>query len=104
LLNAPAEDILSDRREALYAGLQEIAQPAGEMENGLLGHIRITLKELGRASPADLHAAEEVGLRPRHFENPERLEMGPLLEDQRIGPETDGGPAPVPDSAEVFQS
>ena len=104
LLNAAGKDVLRDRREALDARRKKIAKAAGEMENGLLRHVRVAVQKLGRAGPADFDAAEEVGLRARHLENAHGLEVRALLENLGVGPEANGGAAPVADGAHVFEA
>ena len=56
------------------------------------------------ARPADLDAAEQVGLRARHLEQALRLEGGvALAEDLLVGLEGDLGAAPVLDRPELLQ-
>ena len=104
LLNPPGEQVLRDRRQPLDARRQEVLEPAGEMEDGLLRHVRCAFQQLGRAGPADFHAAEQIGLGAGHLENADGLEMRALLENRRVRPEADRGAAPVADGAEVFKA
>ena len=55
------------------------------------------------AHPADLDAAEQVGLGARHAEQARRLEGGALAENLLVRLEAHLGAAPVLDRAELFQ-
>ena len=73
------------------------------MEGGLLRHVLDAAQKLLGAGPADLDAAEQIGLRARHLEDALRLEVRLGAEDVRIGPEPHLGAAPVGNAAELFQ-
>src|SRR4029453_9405781 len=77
-LDAGREDVLGDARLAIDRGFQVLLQAAGEVESGL-GR-GIVAAKLRRARPADLDAAEEVGLGTRHAQEAGRLEGGALAE------------------------
>ncbi len=64
---------------------------------------RVAADERGIALPADLDAAEEVGLGARHLEQAGRLEGAALAEDLLVRLEADQRPAPVHDGAELLQ-
>ena len=97
----PANRSLVTARLAVDGGLQVFLQPAGEMEGGFLR--RIVGDQRFRARPADLHAAEQVGLRAGHAEQALRLEGGAFAEDLLVGPEAHLRAAPVLDGPEVLQ-
>ena len=99
VLDAAGEQVLGDSRLAVDGGLQVFLQPAGEMEGGFLR--RIVGDQRFRARPADLHAAEQVGLRAGHAEQALRLEGGAFAEDFLVGPEAHARAAPVLDGPEV---
>ena len=61
------------------------------------------LQELGRATPADFDAAEQIGLRARHFEQALRFERRLGAEDVGVGLEADFGTAAIVDLAEVLE-
>ena len=73
------------------------------MEGRFGGHILKALEQLGIAVPADLDAAEQIRLRPRHLEQALRLEGRLGTEDIGVRPEADPGAAAVVDLAEVFE-
>ena len=55
------------------------------------------------AAPADLDAAEQVGLGARHLEQPPRVEGAALAEDLLVRLEAHGGAAPVHHGPELLQ-
>ena len=71
------------------------------MEGGL-GR-RVVGDQRGCARPADLDAAEQVGLGARHAQQARRLEGGALAEDLLVGLEAHLGAAPVLDGAELLE-
>src|SRR5215510_13897161 len=73
------------------------------MEGGLLRHVLHPTQKLLGAGPADLYAAEQIGLGARHLEDALRLEMRLRSEDVGIGPEAHLGAAPVGNAAELCQ-
>ena len=79
-----------------------IGKPAGEMEPLLLRHL-LGPVDGGVAPPADLDAAEEIGLGARHAVEGRRLELGLVAEDLRIGMEADRGAATIGDGAGILQ-
>ena len=100
-LNAAGEDLLGDARLALDAGFQIFLEAAREVEHGF--RRRVVLDQLGRARPADLDAAEQVGLRAGHAEQALGLKGSAFAEDLLIGKEAHLGAAAVLDGAEVLE-
>ena len=72
---------------------QAVAQAAGEMQHRL-GRDVGPLQQCGIALPADLNAAEQIGLGAAQAVQPHRAERQ-RAEDRRIRLEPDGGAAPV---------
>ena len=68
---------------------QGVGQTVGEVEGGGLG--RGVDDPFGRAGPSDFHAAEQIGLGPRHAEQAGGLEGCADAEDLRVGMEPDQG-------------
>ncbi len=101
LVDAAGEDVLGDARLAVDGGFQVLLEAAGEMEARL--RRRVVGDERLGARPADLDAAEQVGLGARHAQEARRLEGGALAEDLLVGLEADLGAAPVLDGAELLQ-
>ena len=97
-----AEDFGIDQRRVLERLGQIILQPFLEMERGLLRHVGAFDQLLG-AGPADLDAAEQIGLRARHLEHALGLELRLGSENLRIGMEAHRGAAPVRRLAGVLQ-
>ena len=85
LLDVAGEDLLGDQRLAGDLGEEIVLEAAREMEHRLGG--RVVLDERRIAAPADLDAAEEIGLRARHLEEARRLEVRALAEDLLVGVE-----------------
>ena len=84
------------RRDAaafLKAGVQEVLQPAGEVQDRF--RRRVVLQLLGVALPADFDTAKQIGLGPRHAVQPGRVECRALAEDLRVRREADQGAAAV---------
>ena len=103
LAGAAGENVGMDQRRAVDGGGEIVLQAVGEMEGRLLRHALDAAQELLGAAPADLDAAEQIGLGARHLEHALRLEMRLGAENLRIGPEADLGAAPVGHAAELFQ-
>ena len=101
LLDVAGEDFLGDVGAAGDFGGEIVLQAAGEVEDGLGGGV--VLDEGRIAGPADLDAAEEVGLRARHLEEAGGLEVRAFAEDGFVGLEADLGAAAVVDGAQLFQ-
>lgn len=91
------------QRVGVNCGCKIIFQAAGEVERVLGRHILDALQQFGRATPADLDAAEQIGLGASHLEQALRLECRLGTEDIGIRLEADGGAAAVIDPAEVFE-
>ncbi len=72
---------------------EEIAKPAWEMQPRLLGHA-LGPRQRGIAAPADLDAAEQIGLGPRHAVEQRRTERR-IAENLGIGVETERRAAAV---------
>jgi hypothetical protein len=103
LAGGAVEDVRMDQCRAVDRGGEIFLEAVGEMERGLFRHVLDALQELLGASPADLDAAEQVGLGARHLEDALRLEMRLGAEDVGIGQEADLGAAPVGGGAELLQ-
>ena len=73
------------------------------MERRLFRHILDAAQQFLGARPADLDAAEQIGLRARHLEYALGLEMRLGAENLRVGPEAHFGAAPVRRLAGVLQ-
>src|ERR1700754_1810069 len=87
---------------AVDGGGQIVTQTLREVK-GLLGrYVLDALQQLRIAVPADLDAAEQVGLRPRHLEHALRVESE-LTENLFVRLEPYLGAAPVRDLAELLQ-
>ena len=84
-------------------GGEIILQAAREVKTVLGRHIVEALQQRRVAAPADLDAAEQIGLGTRHLEQALRLEGGLGAENLGIRLEADFGAAAVVDLAEVFQ-
>ena len=103
LVGPAGEDLLGDGLLAFDAVFEKVFQPAGEVEDGAFRCLAIARKLRLVAGPADLDAAEEIGLGTGHAEQPGRLEGCALAEDFRVGPETHLGAAPVLHRAKALQ-
>ena len=77
------------QRVGVDGGGQIILQAAGEVEGVLGRNVLDALEQFGRALPADLDAAEQIGLRARHLEQALRLEGRLGAEDVGVGLEAD---------------
>ena len=99
----PGEDVGMHQGVGMHGGGEIILQAAGEVEGVLGGHILDTLQQFRIAVPADFDAAEQIGFRARHLEQPLWLERGFGAEDLGVGLETDLGAAAVVDLAEVLE-
>ena len=101
LLDAAGEDLVDHARLALQTLGQEVLQPAGEMEHRLGGRV-LVLDEGGIAGPADLDAAEEIGLGARHAESRAARKLAcPCRRSASSGWKRDLGAAAVRDLAEI---
>ena len=77
--------------------------PSAKWKVACSGTSSTPLQELLGAGPADLDAAEQIGLGARHLEDALRPEMRLRSEDVGIGPEAHLGAAPVGRAADLFQ-
>ena len=89
------EGLVGDQRLALDIGGEVVLEAAGKVEHRLGRDLVWVGDQRRRAAPADLDAAEQIGLRARHLEDARRIEAGVLAEDLRVGPEAHLGAAPV---------
>ena len=103
LANLAGEDVGMDQRGAVQRRGEEVGQPALEVEGLLLRHVVDAREQRLVARPADLDAAEEIGLGARHLEHARRLERGLGAEDFRVGLEANGGAAPVRRAAHLLE-
>jgi hypothetical protein len=85
----PTGEGRGDGFQLAHALGQGVGQTAGEVEQGA-GRGGVG-DPLGRAGPFDLDAAEQIGLGPRHAEQPGRLERRADAEDLVIRMEADQG-------------
>ncbi len=94
-----------DRHLVLLAdrGFEIVLEAAGEMERRDLRRLVLLAHHFRRAFPADLDAAEKIGLGARHLEQPRRIEGAALAEDRLVGLEAHLGAAPVVDFAHRFE-
>ena len=97
------EDVRMHQGVGVNSGAEVILQSADEVKRVLGGHIVEALQQGRIAAPADLDAAEQIGLGTRHLEQALRLEGGLGAEDIGVGLEPDAGAAAVVDLAEVFE-
>src|SRR6185437_10377801 len=72
-----------------------ILEAAGEVEDGFRREIGRSIEQGRAAMPADLDAAEEIGLCPRHAKQTCRLEFCALTENVGIGFEAHARATPV---------
>src|SRR5690606_6511419 len=103
LVALAGEAVTGDPVVAVERGLQIVLQAAGEVEHGLFGRLVPFLQQCRIAGPANLDAAEQVGLGARHAHDARRLELRALAEDIGVGMEAGPCAAAVVDLAEVFQ-
>src|SRR5262245_4966342 len=103
LLDPPREHVLGDGLLALDAACEEILEPAREVEHCAFWRLGIARKQLLGARPADLDAAEEVGLRARHAEQKRRRKGSTLAEDLGIRSEADARAAAILDRPKILQ-
>ena len=103
LRDLAGEHLVGDEFLSLDVAGEIVLQPVREAE-ARLGRNGVGAGEKRRrAAPADLDAAEEIGLRARHLEQAPRLEVRVLAEDLRIGLEAHLGAAPVQHAADGFE-
>ncbi len=103
LVELAAENVGMDAGRTLEARAEIVLEAAGKAQHGLFGRVG-ALDQLRVAGPADLDAAEEIGLGARHLEQARRLERVRLLENLRIGGEAHLGAAAVVDPAELLEA
>ena len=101
-LDPSGEHVVGDGLLAFDAIGEKVLEPAREMEDRALRRLAVALEQRLGARPADFDAAEQIGLRPRHAEQPRRLEGGALAENLGVGLEADLGAAPVLHRAETL--
>ena len=97
------EDVRMHQRVGVDRRRQIILQTSRKVKLVFGRDVLDALEQLGRALPANLDAAEQIGLRARHLEQALRLESGLGAEDVGVGLEADAGAAAVVDLAEVFE-
>jgi len=89
------EEAARQQRTLLQHGGEEIAEAVGEVQRVLGGNVVAVVDEQRVALPANLHAAEQIGLGTGHAVQRARLQAGAVAEDFRVGMEQHGGAAPV---------
>ena len=97
------EDIGVHQGVVVDRSAEEILQPAREVKTVLGRNVFNTFQKLRRATPADLDAAEQIGLGARHLEEALRFEGRLGAENLGVRPKADFGAAAVVDLAEVFE-
>src|SRR5260370_4721932 len=97
------EDVRMHQRVGVNSGAEIILQAACEVEAVFGRNVFDALEQRRVAAPADLDAAEQIGLGTGHLEQALRLERGLGAENLRVGPEADFSAAAVVDLAEVFE-
>src|SRR4029079_6359639 len=97
------KDVARDLALVAERGREIIFQAAGEMELRLGRRLVLLADQRRVAAPADLDAAEQIGLGARHAVEARRLEGGALAEDLRIWLEAGPGAAAVVHLAELLQ-
>ena len=94
-LDPAGERLVGDELLPLDVGGEIVSQAPGEMKRGLRRDFRAFADERGRAAPADLDAAEQIGLRARHLEHARRIKPRLSAENLRIGQKAHLGAAAV---------
>src|SRR5262249_5490900 len=74
-----------------------------EMKAIFRRHTFDALEQFGRAAPADLDAAKQIGLGARHAEQPLRLEGRFAAENIGVRLEAHAGAAAIVDLAEILE-
>ena len=87
------ERLVGNGRLARHILGQMVRQTAWEDEGLRLRHL--LARQLGRATPADFHAAEQIGLGSRQPVKAVSGKAHPRAEDLRVGPEGHGRAAPI---------
>src|SRR5207344_1272143 len=100
----PREDIGVDQRLPRYCGTEIVLEAVGEVERLVLRHALDAVQELLVAMPADLDAAEQIGLGARHLEQALRIEFRLVAENLGVRLEAHLGAAPVRRAAELLQA
>ena len=95
LLGLAGEDVGVNEGVALDFAAEIFAQAVFEVEGFLLRNVVDALQQRLVARPADLDAAEQIGLRLGHGEDALRLELGALAEDFRVGLQLHARAAPL---------
>ncbi len=103
LVGFAGEDLGADQRLAGKLFREVVLEPAREVEARLFRRLALRRDQALGAGPADLDAAEEVGLRARHAEQAIGIECRLRAENLRIGMETDLGAAAIVHVARGFQ-
>src|SRR5262245_14586271 len=103
LSSRAGENIRVHQRCAGQIGRQIVLQSVCEMEARLFGNVLDAFVQRLVAVPADLDAAEKVGLRSRHLENAIGFECGLWSENFRIGLEAYSCATPIGCAAGLFQ-
>ena len=97
------EEFLGDGLLAFDAAGEKVLETAWEVEHGALRRVLVAGEQRRGAGPADLHAAEEIGLGARHAEQPRRREGHALAEDLGVRLEADLSAAAVVHRAKGLQ-
>src|SRR5262245_14895714 len=103
LAGRASEDVRVHQRRTDQVGSQIVLQSIREMECCLLGNVLDAFEQRLVAVPANLDAAKEIGLRPRHLEHAIGLERSFGSKNFRVGLKADPGSATVGCAAGVFQ-
>src|ERR1700690_1464433 len=97
------EDIRMHQRIGVDRSGEIILQASREVKAVLRRYVLKTLQQRRVAAPADLDAAEQVGLGARHLEQALRLEGGLGAENVGVRLEPDFCAAAIVDLSEVFK-
>src|SRR6516165_8410868 len=103
LFDLAGENLLGDELFAFDILDEIILEAAGKTEHRLAGNIRVGLKELRCAMPADFDSAEKIGFGAGHLEETRGLEMRAFAENLFVGLEANLRPPAVLHLADLFE-
>ncbi len=95
LFDPSGKGLVGDQRLAVDVRRQIVLEAAGKAEHGLRRRLLRVGDQRGRAAPADLDPAEQIGFRARHLEHARRIEADARAENLRVGQEAHFCAAPV---------
>jgi hypothetical protein len=103
LAGASGENIWMNQRVVVNRAGNEVLQAVGKMEFRVGRNVLDAAQQFRVAMPADFDAAEQVGFRPRHVEQPLRLERRLAAKNLGIRLEAHAGAATIVDLAEPLE-